>query len=101
MNKRLVALLIAASIVITVMILFPPWQGSVTQEGHATVEHQGYHWIGSSMRHGSGIDFGSLLWMIGVVCAVALLAYLELQDRHRDRRGAKPSHGGRRRRAAV
>jgi hypothetical protein len=93
MNNRQVALLIAAVIVIAIMILFPPWQRSMTQGRHVTVMHQGYHWIGNPMHRYSRIDFRSLLWMIGVACAVAVLAYLELQDGPGDRRDANQSHG--------
>jgi hypothetical protein len=80
MNRRQQAVLIAALILLVVMLLFPPWYHSMEAGGREIRFYQGYRYISAPSSSFSRIDIPSLLWPIGAVCLMALLAFLELRD---------------------
>jgi hypothetical protein len=80
MNNRQRAVLLAAVVIVTIMLLFPPWY---TMGGHGRTHafYRGYHFLNAPPGGASRIDYPRYLAAIAFVCFVAALAWLELQDR--------------------
>lgn len=86
MNGRQRAVAIIALAVVVTLFLFPPWyRTSHGRTGEITI-YRGFHWLMSPANRPSHIDFASLLWLLGGVSVMALLALLELKDAPPDRR---------------
>jgi hypothetical protein len=80
MNNRQRAVLLAAVVIVTIMLLFPPWY-TMGGEDHAKKYCRGYHFLNTPPGGASRIDYPRYLGAIALVCFVAALAWLELQDR--------------------
>ncbi|MCX5752186.1 MAG: hypothetical protein NTW97_00930 [Candidatus Krumholzibacteria bacterium] len=80
MNNRQRAVLLAAVVFVTIMLLFPPWYTIGGKDDDRTF-YRGYHFLNAPPGGASRIDYPRYLSAIALACFVAALAFLELQNR--------------------
>jgi len=81
-QKTIVA---AGLAVVTLLLLFPPWY-MMGKGSHLNARiSRGYHLSFSPPCCDPHIDFARYLVPVGVVCAMTLLAFLEMKDARREK----------------
>ena len=80
MNNRQRAVLLTAIVIVTIMLLFPPWY-TMGGEDRSHKFFRGYKFLDSPPGGTSHIDYPPYLAAIAVVCFVTSLAFFEVQDR--------------------